>query len=149
MNLVLVNIKGIGAVNFPAGTSQKQIKAILEKSFAKKQDDKLFSLREVELLVKGFINKAVLFVSYEALAAHPKQQLANIYNHINEAPYEHDFDNVENTAIDPDYMYLNKFPHQGTGKVEDKTDWQAFVPQQLAGEIMQTHSAYNQTFGYV
>lgn len=100
-----------------------------------------------DLLLVG--NKAVLFVSYEALVAHPKQQLANVYNHINEAPFEHDFEQVESTAVDPDWLYLNKFPHNGSGKVEDKTDWRAFVPPQLAGEIMQTHAAYNQTFGYV
>ena len=94
-------------------------------------------------------NRAVLFVWYEQLAQDPRMQVRRIYDHINEEPYEHDFDNVENTAADPDWLYLNKFPHNGSGKVEYREDWQQFVPPQIAGEIMQTHAAYNQIFGYV
>lgn len=96
-----------------------------------------------------FNSPAVLFVHYEALVQHPKQILDRLYQHINEAAFEHDFDNVKNTSIDPDCLYLNKFPHKGDGKVQDETDWQQFVPQQIAGEIMQTYNAYNQVFSYV
>ena len=94
-------------------------------------------------------NRAVIFVAYEKLVEQPGLQLQRIYEHIGEPWHEHDFDGIENTSIDPDWLYLNKFPHDGRGKVGDRTDWQQFVPQQLAGEIMRTHASYNQTFGYV
>lgn len=54
-----VNIKGIGKVTFPEGTTREQIQSILTKSFSKKKEDKTFSLREVELMVKGFIKEQV------------------------------------------------------------------------------------------
>ena len=94
-------------------------------------------------------NRSVMFLHYEALVQNPQMQLDRLYQHINESPYEHDFENVESTATDPDWLYLNKFPHDGSGKVEDKSDWQQYVPQPIANEIMQSHAAYNQTFGYV
>ena len=100
-----------------------------------------------DLVLTG--NNAVMFLHYEALVQNPKMQLERLYQHINEPPFEHDFEKVENTAADPDWLYLNKFPHEGSGKVEPREDWQQFVPPQIAGEIMQTHAAYNQTFGYV
>lgn len=56
---MLVNIKGIGQVDFPEGTSKEAIQAILTKSFSKKKEEKTFSLREVELMVKGFIKEQV------------------------------------------------------------------------------------------
>ena len=94
-------------------------------------------------------NQAVMFLHYEALVQNPAMQIGRLYQHINEEPYEHDFEQVENTATDPDWLYLNKFPHEGSGKVQDRTDWQSYVPQKIASEIMQSHAAYNQTFGYV
>lgn len=94
-------------------------------------------------------NKAVMFVWYEKLTENPNVTMQQLYAHIGEPWYEHDFEDVENTASDPDWLYLGKFPHEGSGKVEPREDWQEFVPQQIAGEIMQNHAAYNRTFGYV
>ena len=93
--------------------------------------------------------KAAIFVITEQLVENPGLQLQRIYDHLGLPVFEHDFENVKNTAIDPDWLYLGKFPHEGSGKVEPREDWQEFVPQRLAGEIMANHAAYNQTFGYV
>lgn len=93
-------------------------------------------------------NKAVHFVKYEALCENPTLQMQNIYDHINEPRFDHDFDRVKNIAIDPDELYLNAFPHQGSGKVKDRTDWQSFVPPALADGIMQSYPWFNDTFGY-
>lgn len=94
-------------------------------------------------------NRAVMFIAYEKLAEQPKFQLQRVYEHIGEPCFEHDFENVQTTAVDPDWLYLNKFPHQSEGGVRNKTDWQEFVPPLIAGEIMQRHAAYNETFGYI
>ena len=59
MASLLVNIKGIGQVDVPEGTTKEQIQDILTKSFTKKKEEKTFSLREVELMVKGFIKEQV------------------------------------------------------------------------------------------
>lgn len=56
---MLVNIKSIGQVDFPEGTTKEQIQAILKKSFSKKKEDKALSLREIELMVKGFLKEQV------------------------------------------------------------------------------------------
>ena len=101
-------------------------------------------------------NPRVLFVRYENLTDKPKLMMQQIYQHIGEPYFEHDFKDIKNTATDPDWLYLGKFPHYGNGEVKDRTDWQQFVPRQFADEIMQPryemgarHHWYNQAFGYM
>ncbi|MGI9484338.1 MAG: sulfotransferase family protein [Geminicoccaceae bacterium] len=91
----------------------------------------------------------VRFVSYEALCENPKLQLQQIYDHLGEPYFDHDFDKIKNTATDPDWLYLGKFPHRGEGKLKKVDDWGRYVPEPLASEIMANNGAYNQTFGYV
>lgn len=94
-------------------------------------------------------NMAVLFVKYEELVARPESRLREIYEHIGEPWFDHDFEKVKSTAIDPDWLYLNKFPHDGSGKVEDKTDWHEYVPRRIAEEIVGNYRQYYEAFRYV
>lgn len=93
--------------------------------------------------------KAAIFVTTEQLVENPSLQMQRIYDHLGLPAFEHDFKSVKNTAIDPDWLYLGKFPHDGSGKVEPRDDWQQYVPKPLADQIMANNTAYNQTFGYV
>jgi sulfotransferase len=88
-------------------------------------------------------------VQYETFVANPQLVLDRIYTAIGEEPFNHNFDNVENTATDVDGIYNCKFPHEGQGKIEDRQeDWQEHVPSDIAQLIMGKFVGYNRAFGY-
>jgi hypothetical protein len=88
-------------------------------------------------------------IQYETFVANPQLIMDRIYTAIGEEPYQHDFDNVENTATDVDGIYNYKFPHQGEGKVEVRPDdWREHVPPDIAQLVMQKFAGYNRAFGY-
>ncbi len=92
----------------------------------------------------------VLVVKYEAFAANPEVVLKNLYNDLGEEWFDgHDFDNVENVATDLDPLWLNRFPHDGSGKIAPSaTSWSDWVPQEVAAGIMQGFQGYSGAFGY-
>ena len=91
----------------------------------------------------------VHIIQFETLVRNPQLVLDAIYTHIGEDMFKHDFENVENTATDADALYLNKFPHEGSGVVAvPKGSWQEYVPPELAGQVMQRFREFNQVFGY-
>ena len=92
----------------------------------------------------------VIYVTYEYFAKNPAMVMERIYSELNEEGFRHDFDNVENTANDPDGFYLNKYPHKGEGKVEpcDQEEWKKYVSDDIANLIMEKFGFYNQFFGY-
>jgi sulfotransferase len=92
----------------------------------------------------------VIYVNYEYFAKNPAMVMERIYSELNEEGFKHDFDNVENTANDPDGFYLNKYPHKGEGKVEpsDQEEWKKYVSDDIANLIMEKFGFYNQFFGY-
>lgn len=92
-----------------------------------------------------------LFIQFENLVKNPGHVMRQLYIDLDEEPFEHDFEDVKNTATDVDALYLNKFPHEGSGKVQgpDPDEWREFVAPDLASQIMQVYPQYNQTFGYV
>ena len=88
-------------------------------------------------------------ILFETLVKSPKMVLQNIYSVLNEEYFEHDFENVENTATDADSLYLNKFPHDGSGKVEPpKGSWRDHLSEDIADEIMKKFPNYNRAFNY-
>lgn len=90
-----------------------------------------------------------LFVRYEDLAAYPQQTMSKIYCYLLEEEFEHDFEDVQNTATDPDHLYLFKFPHKGEGKVEAaKPQWQEFMSDDLGATIMSRFEWFNDHFRY-
>jgi sulfotransferase len=91
----------------------------------------------------------VFFVRYEDLTREPAETMQRIYSALMLDDFEHDFEDVKNTAIDPDGFYLHKFPHQGSGKVEHReSDWPQWVPEHIAADIMKTAARYNEYFKY-
>ena len=106
-------------------------------------------IKGVEDLILRNVQSAY-FVKYENLSANPKMTMQNIYTEIGEPYYEHDFDNVECTAEDPDGHYLNKFPHVGAGKIEpsDPDEYKKYIPENMAENIMNSFQDFNMYFGY-
>jgi len=92
----------------------------------------------------------VLYVQYESLASAPGKTMAAIYDFLGEEPFEHDFENVVNTAQDPDGLYLHKYPHKGEGKVVpcNPLEWKTHVSPDIAKLIMERWPFYNDFFGY-
>ncbi len=92
----------------------------------------------------------VVVIKYEAFVENPEVVLKNLYNDLGEEWYNgHDFDNVENVATELDALWLNNFPHDGSGKIEpSKSRWQEWVPPDVAQGIMNGFQGYNGAFGY-
>jgi sulfotransferase len=92
----------------------------------------------------------ILIIQYETFVSNPQLLIDRIYSAIDEKPFEHDFENVENVSgTDVDGLYNCKFPHEGEGKVEAREeDWRKHVPQDIAGLVMQRFAGYNRAFGY-
>jgi sulfotransferase len=92
----------------------------------------------------------ILFVFYEELSASPEKTMKKVYEFLGEDYYHHDFDDVKKTAVDPDSFYLNKYPHEGKGKVKptDVEEWKDYVSEDLANTIMGRFPMYNNFFGY-
>jgi len=96
-------------------------------------------------------SKNVIYIKYEELASDPNKAMEQLYDKLGIDHYEHNFEDVKNTAEDPDFMYLNKFPHKGEGKVipSDLIEWKKYVSEDLAVTIMERFKGYNKAFGYV
>ena len=92
----------------------------------------------------------VLPVVYEKFVAAPEKELKKLYIELDQPWYDgHDFDNVEATATDLDALYLNNFPHKGSGKVEPRAStWPDVVPGDVANLILKSYPLYSQAFGY-
>jgi sulfotransferase len=90
-------------------------------------------------------------VQYETFVQAPQMVIDRIYAALGEEPFEHDFDDVKDSVgnQDVDGLYNNKFPHDGTGKIEPRDDdWQKHVPRDIAQLVMSKFRGYNQAFGY-
>ena len=94
--------------------------------------------------------KNVMFIKYEELSCNPKNVMMQIYERLGIEYHEHDFEDIKNTAQDPDYLYLNKYPHEGSGKIlpYNPNEWKAYVSEDLANTIMQRFPQYNSWFEY-
>jgi len=94
--------------------------------------------------------KNVLLVKYETFVTDPKQLFKHLYAGLGEEYYEHNFNDVKSTATELDSLWLNKFPHDGSGKIQASEDhWSNWIPEDIANWIMQEFEAYNGAFGYV
>jgi len=91
----------------------------------------------------------VHFVKYEDLSSDPVGTMNRLYCYLLEDEFEHNFADVENTAEDPDFLYLYKYPHEGSGEVKPSpSKWQDFFHVEVAHEIMKRFNWFNQEFGY-
>lgn len=93
----------------------------------------------------------VLYVQYESFSQNPGMVMERLYSELGEESYQHDFDNVENVADDPDGFYLHKFPHKGEGKIVpcNIEEWKEYISPDLAMTIKGRFPDYNTFFGYI
>ncbi len=89
-------------------------------------------------------------VHYEAFTMDPRTKMQELYTFLGEPYFDHDFDNVQNTSEDMDALYLDKFPHEGHGKVTptNRHEWTDYVNPELGQMIYQRYPNYNSSFGY-
>jgi sulfotransferase len=92
----------------------------------------------------------VVPVIFEAFVKDPERELRKVYAECKLDWFdEHDFEHVESTATDLDALYLDKFPHDGSGPVAEPSDnWQEFVPPDIASAIINRYPGYARAFGY-
>jgi len=94
-------------------------------------------------------HKNQMIIEYNALVSDPELVLRRIYKFIGEEDFSHDFENVEEVSGEIDALWLNKFPHNGGGKVEpQKNSWMDYIDGDTAAHIMQAYPFYNQKLGY-
>lgn len=89
-------------------------------------------------------------IKYEAFTRDPMDMLRRLYDFLEVPWFEHDLEHVKKTAEDLDVLWLNKFPHDGSGKVveTDRNEWKEYLQPNLARDIMRAHPKYNEIFGY-
>ena len=93
--------------------------------------------------------ESVFFVRYEDLVSQPAMMMNMIYSFLGEESFEHDFSLVENTATDLDALYLNKFPHDGSGPVESRDrGFSDVVSVQTSNNLAQGFRWFFERFGY-
>lgn len=79
----------------------------------------------------------MMVLRYESLAEFPQESMAAVARFLGIKQATHDIEHVRNTAQDPDGLYLYKFPHKGSGKIEpaDNDEWQNYFSEEIAAEI--------------
>lgn len=88
----------------------------------------------------------VHFVQFETLVNNPQLVLDGIYSVIEEESFVHDLTNVINTSDDVDGLYLNKFPHDGSGKIIPQSgSWRDHISDDIADEIMKRFPLFSQS----
>ncbi len=103
----------------------------------------------IEDCLRRRLHDNVLFVKFEDFVSNPDFEMRKIYAYLKFDYYEHDFENVKDTSEDPDGLYLNKFPHNGDGKIEPpKSRWDEMFTPDLANQIVGRYPGYNQYFNY-
>lgn len=91
----------------------------------------------------------VFYLKFEEFCINPKAVMNKLYCYLMEEEFEHDFEDVKNTATDPDYLYFNKFPHKGEGKVELPTSVAIdYLHPEIIKSIMAGNPWYHETFEY-
>jgi hypothetical protein len=91
--------------------------------------------------LKRRASKNVLFIDYDDLCEHPDKVLEFIGKGAGLGNFDYDFDSVQSTATDIDALYHNKFPHDGTGKVEIRK--RRKLPDDIVSHIMSQYPYFN------
>jgi len=95
--------------------------------------------------------QGVIFIKYENLSSKPEEIMKKLYEELEEEYFKHDFDNVKNTAIDPDGFYLYKYPHKGEGKIisGNTEEYKEYLSKDVIAFIMDKFQQYNKFFKYI
>ena len=92
---------------------------------------------------------SIYFFKYEEFVKHPKVEMFKLYEDLGLPYFEHDFDNVENVSTECDSMYWDKFPHNSSGPVEDRSgSHKTVLSEDIATQILARYPHYNRMFGY-
>jgi hypothetical protein len=92
----------------------------------------------------------VFFVKYEDFVRHPVQVMERLYCYLDLPSFEHDFEDVVNTATDPDYLFLDKYPHEGSGKVAPRAPtWPKVMSREISQGIVDGNPWFFKEFKYV
>ena len=90
-----------------------------------------------------------IILDSKTFVADPKRHLEYIYTECGLPLFDHDLDDVKNVSGDVDGLYLNKFPHEGSGKVEDRhEDWRDHIDADLGAAILSAYPFYCEKLGY-
>ena len=154
---IIITVRDLRSI-FSSVEKQHRKTALLDDSRSSKEKtiydraDKMFSdkgliggpLSGIEDVLRRRLDN-IYWVKYEEFSKSPELIMHQLYLYLEETPFTHDFDNVINTATDPDAYYNFKFPHRGEGKVVPvaEDDWKDFIIPELASKIMNSHPYFN------
>jgi len=93
----------------------------------------------------------LMIIRYEDFVVSPDKFIKEIYLRTKIKSFNHDFNNVKNSSEEVDGLWLNKFPHEGSGKIiiSDTHEWKKYVSEDLATLIMDRYSFYNRSLNYL
>lgn len=92
-----------------------------------------------------------MFLKYENFVKNPVESVERIAEKIGlDKGFAWDVDNIENQSTDVDGVYLNKFPHEGDGKItEEKVGtWGEILDPDLADAVRARYPFFCKNFGY-
>lgn len=93
------------------------------------------------------VDKEFHFVRYEDLTTHPKEVMDDIYGFIEEEPFEHDFQNVEQLIEENDDMHGIYGDHKVKPVVQPvKKDWNEVIGKELSASVKANNSWFYDKF---
>lgn len=97
------------------------------------------------------INKEVLYIRAEDLTKNPENEMSKIYQYLDIRPFQHNFDNVEQTVKEDDAVYgLSQDLHTIRKKVEFvEPDYKDVLGRQICDWIDNNFAWYQKGFGYL
>lgn len=90
----------------------------------------------------------VVFFQYESFADSPRVALDALYQVLGLDSFDHDFDNVENTATDLDAFYNYKFPHTGSGPIRPHTSRRHVLGSDILAFLSERFAWFHKNFEY-
>jgi len=124
----------------------------------------MFNRAEIHMAANGLIGTSILgvedllrrdeksavFIRYEDFVRWPQKSLDAIMERLELDPFEFDLKNIKNQSQDVDGLYLNKYPHEGSGEITtDKIGhWATVLDPDLADLVRGMYPFYCKRFGY-
>ncbi len=103
-----------------------------------------------DVLRRGGGGDRTIFAKYEHFVNAPEVILAGVISRLGLEEFDFDLDNVERACTDIDGVYLNKFPHDGSGKINSDGvgAWPNSLDAELAEQVRNRYPYYCKAFGY-
>lgn len=104
--------------------------------------------------IRDIVNRQlpVFFIRYEDFLIHTEEILKMLYQHLEVEEFNHNLGNIVNTATDPDWLYLYKYPHVGAGELKrqvNATEWNNYFSEDFANRIVENNLWFFEKFGYL